>query len=52
MKNLKIDMLDLACEKYVEILQDAIRRGYTDVGVPLLGHGNCTERYLSEAYRS
>jgi len=30
MKDLKIDMLDLACEKYVEILQDAIRRGYTE----------------------
>ena len=30
MKNLKIDMLDLACEKYVEILQDAIRRVYTE----------------------
>lgn len=30
MKSLKKDMLDLACEKYVEILQYAIRRGYTE----------------------
>tara|TARA_Y100001938_G_C8012130_1_gene390587 strand:- start:476 stop:763 length:288 start_codon:yes stop_codon:yes gene_type:complete len=25
----KIDMLDFACEKYVEILQYAIKKGYT-----------------------
>lgn len=29
-------MLDKACEKYVEILQDAIRRGYTTDAVDLV----------------
>ena len=26
----KVDMLDMACEKYVEILQNAVRKGYTN----------------------
>lgn len=37
MKNIeRADMLDMACEKYIEILQDAIRRGYTNNSVDIV----------------